>query len=660
MNITKKKSFSGNERGRLKLVLGLSLFVAAGVLSRFFYIQIVHNRQYVNLGENQSIREANLYPKRGEIYDRKGTALAVNADLEQDDLKNLGLLADNENSVSPRRPIKRLYPSRTLAGQLIGFVGRDGYGLSGVEFGYDRYLYGEAGWSLTRYDAKSRRVYEVDLPVKSSVEGQSVQLTLSVPVQEIAEECLREGVAKSSAGAGAVIVMDPYSGDVLAMASYPFFDPNFFSKQPDGAMKNHALSMIYEPGSTFKIVAAAAALEEGVFREDDVIETGNGEFKIYDQIIHDTHKNGNVTFRQSIAISSNIAFAKIAMGLGSDRFFRYVKNFGFGQKTGIGLPGEEPGLFKPLEKWSGRTLMTMAIGQEVSVTLLQMATAYAAVANGGVLMAPRIVTGYYSGGQCVERVEVRPIRRLFSPRTARRLTDCLTGVVEKDEGTGVQARVEGVNIAGKTGTAQKIDPVTKLYQSDKFVASFAGFFPAESPELLCIVMLDEPKDVHYGGLTAAPVFKNIVTRILHSQELPYGAKILGRGRTIPAPVPSETFVPDLTALTRDRVISLCGQYGLKLEFEGVGDVALRQSLRAGRSAMPGDRITVYTEEKEAALEPAVEKMPQLLGMPLRLAVEKLTGKGIKIKVTGSGSVVRQDPAGGSELKKNSMCVLEAG
>ncbi len=615
MKSERKRIIIGNERNRLRFIAILGGFVIVLLLARFFYIQIIHNRQYASLGENQSIREASIYPTRGQIFDRTGIALALNANVDKDNLKSLAMILKDEGGISLKKPVKRIYPMRSLAGQLLGFVGRDGYGLSGVEYGYDRFLYGEAGWSLARYDAKSRRVFELDLPVKSPTGGRSVQLTLSVPVQEIVEECLRDGIKACGAPSGAVIIMDPFTGDILGMASYPYFDPNFFTREPDGALRNNALGLIYEPGSTFKIVAAAAALEEGLFNEEDIIATGEGELKVYDQIIHDTHKNGNVTFRNSIAISSNIAFAKIATVLGNQRFYKYVRNFGFGQKTGIGLPGEEPGLLKPLEKWSGRTLMTMAIGQEVSVTLLQMAAAYSAVANGGVLMAPRMVCGFIDSGRCVEKIEVRPIRRLMSERTARRLTECLTGVVEKDEGTGVSARIDGVNIAGKTGTAQKIDPVTKLYQSDKFVASFAGYFPAEKPELLCIVMLDEPKTIHYGGLTAAPVFKNIVTRILHSQELPYGARIFRQNKETLTSAQAKSVTPDFQNPTRENIAF----------------------------SMKGPN-----------------KMPQLLGMPLRIAILHLQSHGVKIKIIGSGIVMKQVPESGILLQKNVLCVLEAG
>lgn len=659
MNIIRKKSSTGTEKKRLRLTLVMGFMAALLLLSRFFYVQIIHNRDYASLGDSQSIREASLYPKRGQISDRNGVVLAVNAEVDKDNLKQLGMMVNEQTGFVLKRPIKRMYPERYLAGQLIGFVGRDGYGLSGVEYGYDRILYGEAGWSLARYDAKSRRVFELDLPVKSSVEGRSVQLTLSTPIQAIAEECLHAGAVKCGAGSGAVIVMDPFTGDVLAMASYPFFDPNGFSRSQAGALRNNALGFNYEPGSTFKIIAAAAALEEGVFKESDIIETGQGELKVFDQIIHDTHKNGAITFKQAMALSSNIAFAKIATALGPERFFRYVKNFGFGQKTGIEVPGEEPGLFKPLSRWSGRTLMTMAMGQEISVTLLQMATAYCAIANGGVLMAPRMVSGLFEGEQCVERVDVRPIRRLMSPRTARRLTDCLASVVEADEGTGVSARVEGLTIAGKTGTAQKIDPVTKLYQKDKYVASFAGYFPAESPQLLCIVMLDEPKTLFYGGLTAAPVFKDIVTRLLHSQVLPYGARILGRTQTVVAAAPEQTLVPALCGLSRDTIVARCEKLGLRLSLAGTGDCARTQSIKPGKRVEVGTALVVDMGEPASASRSPL-RMPQVVGLPLRTAVEKLVVRGMKIQVKGSGTVVRQAPEGGQWLKKDDVCVLEAG
>jgi membrane peptidoglycan carboxypeptidase len=276
-----------------------------------------------------------------------------------------------------------------------------------------------------------------------------------------------------------------------------------------------------------------------------------------------------------------------------------------------------------------------------------------------VLMTPRIVSGFYEKDRCVEKVEIRPIRRLMSPRTARRLTDCLTGVVEKDEGTGVSARIEGVQIAGKTGTAQKIDPVTKLYQTDKFVASFVGYFPAEAPQLLCIVMMDEPKDIHYGGLTAAPVFRNIVTRILHSQDLPYGARIFGQQRLLQAFGPAEIFVPDFIGSSREKAVALCNASGFLVRFEGTGERIVRQSLRAGGSAAAGMEISLTTEAPEFG-PTETEKMPQLLGLPLRPALEKLQARGVRIRVEGNGMVIKQAPESGRRLEKNSICVIQAG
>ncbi|MBL8026888.1 MAG: penicillin-binding protein [Fibrobacteres bacterium] len=645
---------------RIKVLVAVNILIAALLLGRFFLIQVVRAPFYARMGEIQSLREVNIMPDRGRIFDRDGVCLAVNMALDSVNRIQLSKIISSNGGTPPKRSLKRLYPLKTTAGHMIGFVGRDGYGLGGVEFGFDRELYGEAGWALARQDAKARRVYEPDLPVKEAVGGLSVKLTLDVDVQEILESCLQNGINNTKAAGGAIIIMDPFTGDVLGMASYPFFDPNFFIKPSETGWRNNGIGMVYEPGSTFKIIAAAAALEENAYNEEDVITTDGGQFHIYNQVIKDAHAHGDLTFRQAVAVSSNVAFAKIAMTLGERTYYKYVRNFGFGQKLGIDLPGEEAGLLKPVEKWSGRTLVTISMGQEIGTTLIQMGAAYCAIANGGILLLPRVVSGMYDNGRLVKDVPVRPIRRVVSEKTAKRLTQCLMAVVESDSGTGTLARISGVTVAGKTGTAQKIDPVSRRYVNGKYVASFAGFFPAEAPKLLCMVILDEPQGAYYGGTTAGPVFREAVTRILHSQNLPYGAQIFGRNFTSVEPSVEKTIVPDFRKLDIESAISMAELAGVRICLEGQGDTIQKQSVKKGAEVLKGSVITLQIMTDTTIVKRHAATIPDVMGLSLRDAVKTLLFNGIQVKITGEGRVLRQIPEPGTASERNTVCVLEAG
>lgn len=650
--LIRARDFNIHRQRLFLIVVGCALGFAV-LTARFFYIQVLKYEHYAKAGENQSTRRINLYPVRGDVLEAGGGRLAVNAESDSGTVRAADLPQDRFPSLKRAR---RLYPMGTLMGQVLGFVGRDGYGLGGVEYEMDEALFGEKGWMLIRQDAKQRRVYSMDLPVKHPINGLPVRLTVRRPVQEIAEECLARGVSSTGAVSGCAIVVDPKTGDVLALANYPGFDPNLTADPFSNNPRNFAISLVHEPGSTFKVVAASAALEEGVFREEDVIRTDGGKLKIYDEYIHDMHNYGALSFTQAVAVSSNVAFAKIGLAVGDKRLYRYMVDFGFGQKTGIMLPGEEAGLLKDLEKWSGRTLATVAMGHEISVTPLQIAMAYAAVANEGVLMTPRIIAEAASREDGAETYPVRPVRRVVSPRTARRITACLTRVVDLEEATGNQARIEGLEIAGKTGTAEKIDPETRTYLRNRVVASFVGFFPAYDPQLLCLVALDEPRTFHTGGATAAPVFKQIVLRLLHSKELPYGDRILNRPLTDSARN-SMCRAPALKGLPVDSAMRVCAAMHLVAELSGNGDRVEKQSPAAGKALRTGGVVRLSAGER--APSPSV-KVPDVRGLSLRQAVLRLRGLRFQVQVEGNGFVRAQKPAGGQFVKEKSVCRLTAG
>ncbi|OGJ85705.1 MAG: hypothetical protein A2268_17040 [Candidatus Raymondbacteria bacterium RifOxyA12_full_50_37] len=650
-------AFAGLGRLRVLRILFLAGFCV--VLSRFFYVQVIHFQHYAKLGENQSTRRMNLFPARGAIVDAIGVPLAINADVPYEAINDPEKpVKKKDRDAESQKRTERFYPRASLAGQVIGFVGRDGYGLAGIEFGFDRSLYGQVGWMLVRQDARQRKLFDLELPRKEPEDGYTLALTIDTRIQEIVEECLREGVESTGAKSGTAIVMHPRTGAILGMANYPFFDPNAWISENRSVWANSAVAKVYEPGSTFKLVTAAAAFEEGLVAEDDILHTGDGKLKIFDEYIHDTHKNGDITFRQAITVSSNIAFAKVASKVGAETLFRYIRDFGFGQKTGIDLPGEENGLAKPLSRWSGRTLVTIAMGHEISVTPIQLAAAYSAIANKGVLVAPHVVRFLKRKNEVVQEQGTNPIRRVVSEKTAERLTACFRNVVENKEGTGYEARLNGLAIAGKTGTAEKIDPATGLYQRNKIVASFVGFFPAEEPEVLCLVLLDEPVKVHSGGVAAAPIFRKITQRMLHSQELDYGVRFFAKTPVAAGAGATEKVrAPDFSGLCADSVLARAERARVCVRISGSGQTAASQSMTAGDEVFPGEIIRVSMGG--AGLSKKVT-VPNVVGLPLREAVGRLNLLGISIKISGRGAVVRQSPAAGAILERGSACSLTAG
>jgi cell division protein FtsI (penicillin-binding protein 3) len=392
----------------------------------------------------------------------------------------------------------------------MGFAGMDGQGLEGLERRYDRYLSGEKQLIVLQRDALGRTVFPKGLSERTPSPGHTLTLTIDEFAQYVSEKELNDAVISARAKGGMALVMDPKTGAVLAMALSPKFDPNAMSGMSADRWRNRIITDAYEPGSTMKVIVAAAALEERVMRPDSLIYGENGRIEIARTVIHDHEKSGWMTFAEVIQKSSNIGAAKIAMQLEEVRLYRYIKAFGFGEKSDIDLPGEMAGLTKD---WGRRSLASIAMGQEIGVTPLQLVTAISAVANGGWLMKPYVVSEIRdAGGHLVARMEPHVRRQPISTATARTLTDILEGVVTN--GTGRKAAVPGYRVAGKTGTAQKIDPRTGAYSSSLLIGSFVGYVPAEDPRLAIVVVIDEPKAEAWGGVVAAPVFRRIAEQVL--------------------------------------------------------------------------------------------------------------------------------------------------
>jgi len=410
---------------------------------------------------------------------------------------------------------RRFYPKGPLLSHVLGFAGMDGEGLEGIERRYESVLRGERQVTVLQRDALGRTVFPKGLTADHGpMAGHQLVLTVDEVIQYIVEKELDAAVASVHAKSGMAIILEPYSGEILALAVNPRFDPNSLSSLTPDRWRNRAVTDVYEPGSTMKAIIAAAAIEEQVMRPNTIIYAEQGHMKVANTVIHDHEKLGWVSLAQVIQRSSNVGAAKVGIELGERRVYRYLQTFGFGERTEVDLPGEVGGLLKNPREWNRRTLASISMGQEIGVTPIQVVTAMAAIANGGVLMKPYIVSQIRDAqGNITKQALPQVKRRVISPETARTVTRILEGVVTV--GTGEKAAIKGFRVAGKTGTAQKIDHRTGRYSTSRYVSSFAGYVPAENPKMAMIVIIDEPKGEAWGGVVAAPVFSRIGEQVLN-------------------------------------------------------------------------------------------------------------------------------------------------
>jgi cell division protein FtsI (penicillin-binding protein 3) len=630
--------------------LFLALFLAIG--GRAVHLQVLQGDKLMRLGQRQHLKEWIVLPKRGALFDRTGEPLALSlesqsvyarphrvpdADKLSRQLAPILKLRTSEvkEKLTAEKPFvwikrqvssaeaekvqalkadglgmfyepNRHYPQGQLAGQLIGFVGLDSEGLEGLELKYNDYIRGETGSSVAERDALGRRVLVQGVEGLHIPPGSDIHLTLDTSIQHMAERELEAAILKYRAKAGVVIVLEPFTGEVLALANYPSFDPNHYNKQSAEQRRNRAVTDSFEPGSTFKTILAAAALEEGVVGKEDLFYCEMGKYPYAGKIIHDTHPHGWLSFAKILQVSSNIGFTKVAEKLKKERFFKYIENFGFGEPTGIDVPGEVAGLLRKPDKWAAIDLATHGFGQGISATPLQMVMAYAAIANGGFLMRPHVMRRVVGAkGEMLMENQPHVVRRVISEKTASMLSSMLQDVTTEG-GTGKMANIEGFQVAGKTGTAQKADPVNGGYAAKKRVASFVGFVPANKPRLVALVLIDEPEVNVYGGVVAAPVFRNVAQGALrHLAVAPQKA----------VPLPSAPIQPEPPAR---QVVK-----------------------RANPLAAEGD----------------AEAAPDFVGLSLREALEKAQTLKVKVRLQGSGYVIKQSPAPGDRWSEDAGFVL---
>lgn len=564
-------------RRRAALVAFCILLLFFGVVGRLYFVQVLQYRKFSGLKEKQYIQTVEIKPKRGTIFDCQGRELALSLDVDSvcafprqieniqgtaiklAKVLNLDLAALKEKLNTDKyfvwiarkvetgqakeikalnlkgvdfvRESKRCYPDEHLANQILGFVGIDNDGLTGIEKYYDEYIKGESSFLMQGKDGKGRSVLNDTEACYTSNNSNDLILTIDKTIQYIAERELEAAWQQYSGRNAIIIVQRTKTGEILALAGRPTFSYSKINESSPDEMRIRAITDFYEPGSTYKVITAAAALEEKVVKPEDRYFCENGSYKVGPTMIRDHEKEGWLTFTQVIERSSNIGTAKVADKLGRDRLYYYSKIFGFGSLTGIGLPGEANGLLRPVKNWSSISLGRISFGQEIGVTPLQLLNAINAVANDGVLMQPMIVKAIRSkNGTIIKEYSPQTVRRVVSSETARTLTEILKGVV--DNGTGAMAKVKGYDIAGKTGTAQKIDPNIKKYSSSKYVASFVGYLPADNPEVSILVIMDEPKEIHWGGSVCAPVFANVARDIMRYLNIPAKTTLLASNKKI--------------------------------------------------------------------------------------------------------------------------------
>jgi cell division protein FtsI (penicillin-binding protein 3) len=412
---------------------------------------------------------------------------------------------------------KRYYPMRQTASHILGFTNIDNKGISGIELMYNEYLEGAATSVSVGTDARGNRLTS---DIKEAISGNNILLTIDEGIQYIVERELTTAMEKWKAKASVAIVMNPMTGEILAMANNPAYDPNLAGDYRVDARRNRAITDLFEPGSTMKAVLAAAVIEEGVVGLDDEFDASKGFIAVGGKAIWDVHKNEIMNFQEVIQRSSNVGAVQIGQKLGAEKYYSYIKKFGFGEKTGIDFPGEVRGILRETDQWSGTSLAALSIGQEIGVTPLQILRAYAVIANGGVLVKPYIVSDIISpAGEVIKKVSPTMERRVISRATSETVKEILKTVVETG-GTARKANIKGNLVAGKTGTAQIYDQETGRYSRKKHVSSFVGFAPADNPELAVIVVIYEPEGSSYGGVVAAPVFKNIVEHTFAYMDIP--------------------------------------------------------------------------------------------------------------------------------------------
>ncbi len=677
------------------------LFIAITV--RLVRYQIIDTKQYKQIARSQYEKQFPLFAERGLMYDRNGNILVSNSEflsfaadpkllgdkvkvvamkfsqlcnkpasfylekLEKNSHKKFVWLERHIDPITGKKieqekiegvvvmkERKRLYHYDDIASVLIGFTDIDNKGIAGLELNYNETLKGIDG-SIVMYRDGSQKIRpSLDYPRKDPVDGNDLILTIDLTYQSIVDEELRRGVEEQKADGGLVIMMNPKSGEILALSVYPRFNPNNLSSVTETNIRNRAITDIFEPGSVFKLVTAAAVYEHKIASPSDRFYAERGKMKVLVngkevRTITDSHPYEWLTFQEAIEVSSNIVCAKVAKQIGGERFYRMARDFGFGMLTGIDLPGEVRGILKRPEEWSAVSLQSLSYGYEVGVTPLQILCAYSVVANNGLLMKPYVVAGVRShDGKFVHRQQPTIVRKVLSPQTVALLRQAFEGVVVR--GTAKPVMMKSTRVAGKTGTARKW--VDGKYVENNYTASFVGYFPAEDPQVVCLVMLDNPKaSGYYGGLTSGPVFRAITERVV-STSYKFSPTLITQTQD---DVHLRT-VPDVRMLTVPVAKRLLASYNLVGNEVGKGSFVIWQVPEPGKKVQKGESVSLVLEQSSDTPKGQI-RVPDVSGKSMRRAINRLLIEDFEVKVHGSGKVISQSPKAGEVVRLGSTVVL---
>ena len=665
---------------RVAIVAMVLTLWAAAAVGRLGYLQLVRYGDFLARAEHQQQRIVEISPKRADILDRNAHELAMTVSVDScfavpSEIADPALVAHllskvlnvssdeiqtrlaasrsfvwiarklspataariqalNLRGVYFQKEEQRFYPKRDLAAPVLGYVDIDENGLGGIEYQLNNNIRSKPERVLILADAR-RRWY--DSTEKKPDAGSSVMLTLDENIQFIVERELAAAIQETHASAGTVIVQDPSNGEILAMASWPTFNPNSPGDSHPDARMNRAIAALYEPGSVFKIVTLSAAIDLGLTRPDEVVDCQMGAIYIAGHRIRDHKRFGNLTVAQILAHSSDVGAIKIGLRLGAPKLYDYIRAYGFGSPTGIDLPGESRGLLRRLDNWTPVSVGSISMGQEVGVTPVQIITAMSAIANGGLLYRPHVVRSLRTGERESEP-ELPPARRVIRETTAASMRAMLEGVVR--EGTGTRAQLDGYTAAGKTGTAQKVDPATGRYSTTQLIASFVGFAPINDPAVTILVQLDSPVGPHEGGAVAAPVFKRIAEQVLAYRNVPHDTPIAEKNLRASRDSEPRSTPDDVTDFNPAQI-----------------DSAEPFQTQADDSLMAKTNSPVRTVEIAETREFA---MPNLAGKTVREVVEICEHLGLNPVLVGVGRVHEQEPAPGVMIRKDSSLVIHFG
>jgi cell division protein FtsI (penicillin-binding protein 3) len=721
---------------RLYLLAGILVLWAGAICLRLVYLQIFRYGDFEQRAQRQQQRTTEVAAKRGIIYDQAGRELAMSVSVDSvfavpadiPDLAGTISLVSRITKTDPRELLakcqaartfcwvarkadaetadriramnlrgiyfqkesKRFYPKRELAAQVLGYVGMDDEGLSGIERADDDDLRGKPGRMLISVDARRKWFGSVE---KQPDPGENVVLTIDEKIQYIAERELETAMQQTHAESGTVVVQNPKTGEILALANRPTFNPNLARDITPQKLKDHAVSDVYEPGSTFKVVTIAAALEEKLTRPEEMFDCQMGSIVINGMRIRDSKPHGVISVADVLAVSSDVGAIKIALRLGEERFYKYIRAFGFGQQTGIELPGETRGMTKPLNRWSKVSIGAISMGQEIGITPLQLVSMISTIANDGIWTAPRIIAGTTAPQGTPQMVAFHPgtQRRVISPMTAALMKQMMQGVILSPHGTGKRAILQGYSAAGKTGTGQKVDPATRAYSRTKYVASFAGFAPVNDPAVTVGVILDSPVGPHQGGQVSAPVFQRVAQQVLeylhtpHDVELPSNRQVLMAERRV-KDQDVEEGSPDRLGDSLEAVDSMPQDSNpqptiasAKPTPQVAGSVVMPAALRqteASAAPVPEQKPTATLEDRPLGatlpthlpssgtivldVEQGGIVVPSFLGKSVRAAIEMAQESGLDLDAVGSGLARQQSPLPGLHVASGSQVTVKFG